>query len=188
MINLSNSLKEIEHSPDKSGYIEKSSKKAYLLDDSNGIFSLLAFQHKGCLKIVDYIKCPNNDFSKVFLIELTDLQDDMRECIECEALMQIKSSDIRKYIKTLDKNGLKIAQKKLWMETVEEIKGKWMGSIAAVERLLRINQEANHAIYHLMIVLKNNTDPKDLDLFRVELNNKLSGMTGKIHILTTSQL
>ena len=48
-------------------------------------------------------------------------------------------------------NNFELLQAKMQLE---EIKGKWMGSIAAVERLLRINQEANHAIYHLMIVLK----------------------------------
>lgn len=63
-----------------------------------------------------------------------------------------------------------------------------MGSIACYERILRIRNENIYPKYHLVIVLKNDTDPKELDLFKTELNNKLSGMTGRIEVLTTGEL
>ena len=178
----------IEHSADKNGYIEKSNRKAFLLDGDKGIFPLLKFQRKVCLKIVDYIRYKSNDTSHIYLIELTDLKNDIKDCIECEALLRDTSTDVRNFVKSLDHDGLKRTQKKLWLETTEEVKGKWMGSIACYERILRIRNENIYPKYHLVIVLKNDTDPKELDLFKTELNNKLSGMTGRIEVLTTGEL
>lgn len=187
MLDLDVFIDNIKHSKDINGYVESSSKTAIQLDGKGGVAQQLNFR-EGCLKKVDYLKIKED---KVFLIELTNLQEDIKECIECDEELS-NSSDIRNYVKKLDKKGLHKVQKKLWMEVTEEFKGKWMGSIAFYERILRRMQKIDSAYidpnYHLVIVLKNDTDPKDRDLLEITLRNNLSGMISNIDVFITDGL
>lgn len=188
MLNIEEFVDNIQHSKDIDGHIEFSNKTAFQLDGEDGIANHLNFR-VGCLKKVDYFQKKED---KVFFIELTDLQNDIKECIECDDLLH-NSSDVRSYVKSLNKKGLQTVQKKLWMEITEEFKGKWMGSIAFYERILRKTQIENDVSYidpdyRLIIVLKDDTDPKDYDLLEITLRNKLSGMISNIDVYLTSQI
>lgn len=183
MIDLKLYQQPIQHDACKEGRKESSVKTAIQLDGDDGLATDLGF-HSNCLKKVDYVKLHEN---KVILIELTNLKDEIKECIESNSLLQ-KPSDIKTFIKTLDKSALRTMQTKLWMEVLEEFKGKWMGSIAFYERLLRRNNIIDDPHYMLVVVLKNDTDPKDLDLLKIELNKKLVGMMGKIDVRLTNEL
>jgi len=183
MIDLTKYHSNIQHDIGRTGYTETSNKFAIQVDGKNGLAQDLGFHSSGLSK-VDYLRLENNE---VFFIELTSLKDDIQECIDCDQLLK-GSSEVRKYIKEVDRNGIKKVQKKLWMEITEEFKGKWMGSIALYERLLRRNQVIEDPNYHLIIVLKNDTDNKIRDLLQTTLRNKLSGMISKIDVYLTHEL
>lgn len=183
MIDLKNYHSNIQHDTCRNNQIELSTMTAVQLDGSNGLAKDLGFHSSGMNK-VDYIRLHND---KVFFIELTNLKEDIQECIECDELLR-RSPEVRRCIKEVDKNGLKAVQKKLWMEILEEFKGKWMGSIALYERFLRRNGIIGDPIYALVVVLKNDTDTRERDLLQITLNNKLSGMMSKIDVRLTNEL
>lgn len=184
MIDLAPYKKIIQHDPDREGKIEASTKSAIQLDGNFGLALDLGF-NANILKKVDYFRSIDNN---VYLIELTNLQDDIKECIECDELLK-NSAEVRRIIKEVDSKGLKSVQKKLWMEILEEFKGKWMGSIALYERFLRLNNDYScNPEYNLMIILKNDTDPKDKDLLENVLRQKLSGMISNVEIFLTNEL
>lgn len=183
MIDLTKYYSSIQHDACISNQIETSAINAVQLDGIRGLAKDLGFHSSGLSK-VDYIRLHENS---VFLIELTNLKEDIQECIECDELLK-KSNEVRRCIKEVDKNGLKAVQKKLWMEILEEFKGKWMGSIALYEQLLRRNEVAEDPIYRLVVVLKNDTDTRERDLLQITLNNKLSGMMSKIDVRLTNEL
>lgn len=183
MLNLTPYDKIIQHDIDRAGNIESSNKSAIHLDGNQGLASALGFS-ANILKKVDYFRSIDNH---VYLMELTNLQDDIKECIEYDELLK-GSSDIKRILRETDSKGIKAIQKKLWMEIVEEFKGKWMGSIAIYERLLRRNPKTEDPTYHLVVVLKNDTDAKDRDLLETTLNNKLVGMTTTIDVRLTKEI
>ena len=183
MIDLMPYKKIIQHDPDRKGNIEASTKSAIQLDGNSGLASDLGF-NANILKKVDYFRSVDNN---VYLIELTNLQDDIKECIECDELLK-NSAEVIRIVKEVDSKGLKSVQKKLWMEILEEFKGKWMGSIAAYERLLRKNPVDEDPVYHLVVILKDDTDIKDRDLLQTTLNNKLVGMTATIDVRLTKEV
>lgn len=184
MIDLNNYLHTMEHDPCEKNNIERSNHQAYQLDGENGLAKNLGFHSSGFSK-TDYVKTQGN---KIYFIEFTNLRDDIKECISCDYDLK-KSSTVRKYIKEENKHGLKLVQKKLWMEILLEFKGKWMGSIALYERFLRLNNDYScNPEYNLMIILKNDTDPKDKDLLENVLRQKLSGMISNVEIFLTNEL
>lgn len=183
MIDITKYYSNIQHDACENNQIESSSTNAVQLDGISGLAKDLGFHSSGLNK-VDYIKLHENN---VFFVELTNLKEDIQECIACDELLK-RSSEVRRCIKEVDKNGLRAVQKKLWMEILEEFKGKWMGSIALYERLLRRNGIADDPIYRLVVVLKNDTDTRERDLLQITLNNKLSGMMSKIEVRLTSEL
>lgn len=171
---------EMQHDNDACGVSEKSNKKAFLLDNDDLIKSL-GFN---AFRRVDYVKIVGN---KVYLIEFTDLTNEIKFCIENTLVRDTQSNDISKFIKDMNTN-LKIINQKLWFETVEEFKRKFISSIACYERFLRLNNRNDEFQYSLMIVLKNNTSAKDFVFLENHLASKLKNLTGEIQILRTQDL
>lgn len=181
MIKLSECI--MQHDKDNNDFIEKSNKKALLFDD-NDLIKSLGFHNINAFKRVDYIKISQD---KVYLIEFTDLSKEIEDCIEFSLLLDIKSADIIRFIKESNLD-LKLVKKKLWLEVIEEFKGKFISSIACYERMLRLNHENTTFDYSLMVVLKNDTNPKYFDFLSKELKSKLKNLTGEIQILITQDL
>lgn len=174
---------EMQHDRDTNGVIEKSTKKALLLDNDE-IITSLGFKDKNAFRKVDYVKIKDD---KVYLIEFTDLSNEIRDCIDTSTLLNTNSQNIATLIKTINPD-LKLLKKKLWLEVIEEFKGKFISSIACYERLLRLNNQNHEFQYSLMIVLKNNTDPKYFEFLNKELQSRLINLTGEIKILRTQDL
>lgn len=51
----------------------------------------------------------------------------------------------------------------------------WMGSIAVIERLYRKNNLAGDPVYKILIVCKNKTDIRMLDLLKTSLSGMIQG-------------
>lgn len=184
MVELEKYLHFMEHDACRENNVETSTTKAYQLDGEYGLAKELGFHSSGFSK-ADYFK---QEKEKVYFIELTNLKEDIKECISCDKELK-DSALVRQYIKEANKNGLKSVQKKLWMEIITEFKGKWMGSIALYERFLRITSSPlDKPTYHLIVVLKNDTDSKDRDLLQITLRQKLSGMIPNIDVYLTKEL
>ncbi|OPH39699.1 Uncharacterised protein [Moraxella equi] len=173
----------MQHDVDRNGKTEKSNKTAFLFDD-NDLMKKLGFNDINAFKKVDYVKIHND---KVYLIEFTDLSNEIKECLDISLLLDIKTSDIIKFLKE-NNADLKMIKKKLWLEVIEEFKGKFISSIACYERLLRLNNQNTDFQYSLMIVLKNETDPKYFNFLDIFLKQKLRNLTGEIQILRTKDL
>lgn len=175
--------KTIKHSADKQGYTEKSTLIADVLDDD--IFlQQLGFHNPLAFKKVDYVKTKGQS---VFLIELTDLTDEIKNCLENQWFLESKPKELMDLLKISDIDR-KTLGKKLWFEVIEEFKGKFIGSMVCYERLLRLNGDMSKVDYHLMVVLKNNTDPRYFDFLQTNLKAKLKNITGDISILRTQDL
>lgn len=175
--------KAIEHSADRQNYIEKSTLVADILDDD--IFlQQLGFHNPLAFKKVDYIKTREQT---VFLIELTDLTDEIKNCLENQWLLNSKPKELLAILKQSDLD-IKTLGKKLWFEVIEEFKGKFVGSMVCYVRLLRLNGDNSKVDYHLMVALKNNTDPRYFDFLQTNLTAKLKNITGDISILRTQDL
>lgn len=59
-----------------------------------------------------------------------------------------------------------------------------MGSIAILERYCRKDNYTNDLNYQMLIILKSNTDPKEIEVLR----NKLIGMIGRVPICNTDNV
>lgn len=175
----------MQHDMDNNRYCEKSDKVGQKLDDKE-FLSLLNFHDINAFKKVDYVKV-GKDRDKIYLIEFTDLSNEIKDCIETTMLLDIKSSDIVKFIKEFSIN-IKLIKKKLWVEVLEEIKGKFIGSIACYERVLRLNGENAVLKYSMVIVLKNDTEAKYFDFLETYLKDRLKNLTGEIQLLRTQDL
>lgn len=174
---------DMQHDEDVNGAIEKSDKKAFLLDNDD-LLKSLGFHDKNAFKKVDYIREVNDI---VYLVEFTDLSNEIAECIEFDLILSMNSDDMKKFIKDCNLD-LKVIKKKLWLEVIEEFKGKFIGSIACYERLLRLNNRNDEFKYNLVVVLRNNTDPKYFDFLETHLVGKLKNLTGKIEVRRTQGL
>jgi hypothetical protein len=173
-------LRTIEHSPDAAAEIEVSHLKAFKIDDHDGIAKAIGFTDNMINK-VDYFVVNNFD---VQLIELSDLDKAVKNCLtvieeEINRIIEIEQRKIRK-------RKEKEIRQRIWKPIKDEFVHKWYGSIAIIERLYRKNNELgeNDPNYRLLIVCKNNTDPRILD----ELKNQLSGKIASIEICNTETL
>lgn len=173
----------MQHDMDSNQYCEKSDKTGEKLDDKE-FLSQLNFHDINAFKKVDYVKVVKD---KVYLIEFTDLSNEIKDCIETTILLDIKSSDIAKFIKEL-RIDPKLIKKKLWVEVIEEIKGKFIGSIACYERMLRLIGKNEVLKYSVVVVLKNDTEPKYFDFLETYLKDRLKNLTGEIKLLRTQDL
>ena len=172
---LDDYYREVQHSADKEGKIEKAAISAYELDGDDGLYKLLGF-NDSMLSKVDYFLL--NDES-VSLLELTDMKDTIAECrSQSEAVL-----DNPAIVKAKEKQQ---QVKKCWSPVFNEILKKWSGSIASVERLFRLfnhNQDVKHD-YEFCLVVKSNDDPRACDAFTSYLKGTIRSFT----VVKTCQL
>jgi len=77
LIDLNLFIQSIEHAADKDKLIEASNCKAIKIDDKEGLAVFLGF-HDTMLPRVDYYSCSEH---KIQLIELTDLEESIAQCL-----------------------------------------------------------------------------------------------------------
>jgi hypothetical protein len=180
LFDKSDYIRTIEHSPDNTSKIETSHLNAFKIDDHDGIAKAIGFSDNMINK-VDYFVVNNLD---VQLIELSDLDNDVKKCLTCieDETNKITETEQRKIRKREEKE----IRQRIWKPIKDEFVHKWYGSIAVIERLYRKNNELgeNDPTYSLLIVCKNKTDPRILD----ELKNQLSGKIANIEICSTKML
>ncbi|MGP5543395.1 hypothetical protein ACTXMH_12750, partial [Psychrobacter celer] len=154
----------------------------YKIDESNGLRAYLGFK-EGQMSQADYFLI-NKKASKVQIIELTDLTDDIRDCIIAESILSEDSASFAQILSKSPKKASKIIQRRIWAEVIAEFKNKWMGSIAILERYCRKDGHNGDLDYQMLIVLKSNTDPKEIEILR----NKLVGMIGRVPVCNTDSI
>ncbi|WCH28856.1 hypothetical protein [Aeromonas salmonicida] len=170
MIDNSAFLEGIRHAMGNDGIEEKSSTQAYKLDSPEGVGCHLHFSNS-LLSKVDYFIEKDHI---VKLIELSDLEEQIREC-------QIKHT----HIASLSARENRKLRKKAWQPLTDEFKKKWCGSIAVIERLYRKNNILDtDPRYKLIIVCRNHTDPRMLDT----LEQQLRGMMGMVTVTNTKNI
>ena len=181
LINLENFKETIQHKNSKEGISESCSFLAYKIDD-NGLSQCLGFKN-GQINQTDYFLI-NKEKTKVQFIELTDLSDHIKECMFAETIMQSNSESFATILVKSPKKAEKIVNNKIWSEVRGELKNKWMGSIAILERYCRREQYEHDLHYSLLIVLRDNADSRQIE----SLAFKLSGMMGKVRVCNTSNI
>ncbi|SNT71027.1 hypothetical protein [Psychrobacter sp. LV10R520-6] len=154
----------------------------YKIDEGNGLRAHLSF-NEGQMSQADYFLI-DKDSNKVQIIELTDLTEDIRDCIIAESILSEDNASFAKILETSPKKARKIIQRRIWAEVIAEFKNKWMGSIAILERYCRKDNYTNDLNYQMLIILKSNTDPKEIEVLR----NKLIGMIGRVPICNTDNV
>lgn len=155
---------------------------AYKIDsaDGQGLSSELTFKN-GQVSQVDYfIQYDNN----VYLIELSDLHDDIQSSQRAKLITQSDTVNFAQILEKSPKKAEKIITGKIWSDVVAEFQKKWLGSLAIMERYCRKVNYSNNFDYKFVIVVKNNQDIDELNY----LQKSLEGMTGKVVILKTEQL
>ena len=170
-------FKLIEHSISREKKIEKSECSAFKIDDKDGLAEHLGFSK---LSKVDYFS-KNGD--KIQLIELSDLENDINKC-KCNLAEEISKAEKKKGNK-LNTREERPIRKQAWSLITNELQRKWSGSIAIIERLYRKNQIVdNDPDYQLLIVCKNKTDIRMLDILKVQLQ----GMMKIVNVCNTKNL
>lgn len=164
---------------------------AYKIDsaDGFGLSAELLFKN-GQVSQVDYFVQQDKT---IYLIELSDLTDDVQNCLRTEVVIfgddnnTILSTSQENFSQILGQLPNKFKKKvvgTLWSDVVSEFQQKWLGSIAIIERYFRLTNYLEIPKYQLIIVIKNNQDIKELNF----LKQNLSGMMGEVIILKTKQL
>lgn len=172
-------VKVIEHSRGIEGEVERSECLAYKIDDADGLSKHLGFANS-LLSKVDYFCAKENTIQ---FIELTDLENDICN-IKCNIQKKIEFEEQQKGNKLTTKEKGAI-RKKAWSLVTNEIKRKWSGSIAIIERLYRKNKiYSDDPDYQMLIVCKNKTDIIMLDV----LQRRLQGMMGTIVFCKTRNI
>ena len=172
-------IKEIEHSVCIEGEIENSTCCAFKIDDVDGLATHLGF-YSNIISKVDYFSKKENEIQ---LIELTDLKNSIQKCGYNLAEELDKAE--KKKGKRLTTREERPIRKRVWLSVTGEFKQKWNGSIAIIERLYRKNKIYNdNPKYQLLIVCKNNTDIKMLDI----LKSRLQGMIKTVNICDTKNI
>lgn len=154
----------------------------YKIDESNGLRACLGFK-EGQISQADYFLIDRVS-NKVQIIELTDLTEDIRDCIIAESILSEDDASFAQILSRSPRKASQIVQRRIWAEVIAEFKNKWMGSIAVLERYCRKEGYNDHLDYQMLIVLKSNTDPKEIEVLR----NKLIGMIGKVPVCNTDNI
>lgn len=167
------------HKACRVGIIESSEIQAIKLDEEDGLSQTLGFMN-GTISVSDYLieNTPN-----YIIIEASDLEDSIVGAHRTLGeLLKIKGAVDLNSLRSTDRRSIR---KKMWSPLTEEFKRKWCGSIAVVERKLRLsNQNSVTPLYSYIILCKNKTDPRLLD----ELVTQLRGMIRNIKVSTTEKL
>lgn len=179
MTDISQFKKLIEHKKCKEGIIESSKTFAYVIDGENGISSELGFV-PNMISQSDYFLIDNN---KLLFIELTDVKDAIKECIFNEQFLRLESATFAELMRKKPEKAISIINGKIWSEVLAEFKNKWMGSIAVLERYCRKIDYPYNFEYGMMIIIKNNTDPMQLDALKM----RLKGMINDLELCTTNK-
>ncbi len=158
---------------------------AYQIDGSNGLSVDLGFKN-GQISQADYVLFDKVN-NQAQIIELSDLSKAIRLCLIAEKLSQDNIQSFADEIGKSTNKATKLLKMKIWYEVIGEIKNKWFGSIAILERYCRRDNYINDLSYSLVIVVKNSQDPRALDSFRLKLID-LEPILGEVKVVKTEHL
>lgn len=179
MINIEDYVQRIEHAICENGLIESVEVHAFKLDDHDGIAVELGF-HSAMICKADYFTITDQT---VRIIELSDLEESAQKSHQILQSLKVKKC-LELGVSELTSKQLRPLRKAAWAEVTREFKSKWCGSIAAIERLLRKNNETYDPTYRLVVVCKNSTEVNILD----DLKTLLQGMMGPVKVCNTDNV
>ncbi|VXA96689.1 conserved hypothetical protein [Enhydrobacter sp. 8BJ] len=158
---------------------------AYQIDGNNGLSVGLEFK-EGQISQADYVLIDKQS-NEAQILEITDLSNAIRECLIAESIAQEEIKNFAREIGKSDKKATKLVNLKIWYEVIGEIKNKWYGSIAILERYCRIDNYPNNLNYSLVIVVKNSQDSRNIDSLKLKLKN-LQPIMGNVEVIKTQNL
>lgn len=158
---------------------------AYQIDGNNGLSVGLGFK-EGQISQADYVLIDKQS-NEAQILEITDLSNAIRECLIAESIAQEEIKNFAREIGKSDKKATKLVNLKIWYEVIGEIKNKWYGSIAILERYCRIDNYPNNPNYSLVIVVKNSQDSRNIDSLKLKLKN-LQPIMGNVEVIKTQNL
>lgn len=158
---------------------------AYQIDGNNGLSVGLGFK-EGQISQADYVLIDKQS-NEAQILEITDLSNAIRECLIAESIAQEEIKNFAREIGKSDKKATKLVNLKIWYEVIGEIKNKWYGSIAILERYCRIDNYPNNLNYSLVIVVKNSQDSRNIDSLKLKLKN-LQPIMGNVEVIKTQNL
>lgn len=158
---------------------------AYQIDGSNGLSVGLGFK-EGQISQADYVLIDKQS-NEAQILEITDLSNAIRECLIAESIAQEEIKNFAREIGKSDKKATKLVNLKIWYEVIGEIKNKWYGSIAILERYCLIDNYPNNLNYSLVIVVKNSQDSRNIDSLKLKLKN-LQPIMGNVEVIKTQNL
>lgn len=158
---------------------------AYQIDGSNGLSVGLGFK-EGQISQADYVLIDKLS-NEAQILEITDLSNAIRECLIAESIAQEEIKNFAREIGKSDKKATKLVNLKIWYEVIGELKNKWYGSIAILERYCRIDNYPNNLNYSLVIVVKNSQDSRNIDSLKLKLKN-LQPIMGNVELIKTQNL
>ena len=172
MLDLQQYEQPMAHQRDIHDHVESCAQVALKIDDGDGIAAALNFR-PSMLSKVDYCLL---DHEQVELIELTDLSTTVERW----------QSHLSEWSKLSRKEKREI-RRKIWGEASHELRLKWQGSIAIVERLWRVQGFTADANYRMRLVCKNNVDARMLDEIETQLKVFLSGSHIQLTVLRSDK-
>lgn len=172
-------LQAIQHKMCRNGNIESCDCIAYKLDEPDGFVTQLNFRPNSLNK-VDYVTRSGHVFQ---LIEMTDLEDSIRDCkIDLDANLKIAEMKKGERLTATDRSKI---QKKTLIPITSEIKNKFFGSLAVIERLYRRRNVPDiDPEFKFLLVVKNATEVKMLD----EIKKRISGMATEVQVCNTKDI
>lgn len=170
-------LEQIVHSLDADGQIEVTRQFGYKLDGSDGLSVSIGFPENQLSK-ADYLRFSEDD---VEIIELSDLSRQLSEANEyLEELRRTHRSETggTRIPAKIDRKFKKTAFSPIKAELAQ----KWSGSIATVERLIRLKPDlTSNPAYRYSVVCKNSNEVRAAD----HVVSMMQGMCNKFKIINS---
>lgn len=172
-------LEQIAHSVDAEGQIEETAQSGYKLDGSDGLSVSIGFPENQLSK-ADYLRFSGDE---VEIIELSDLSRQLSEANQC--LKDLREAHVSETGKSRIPAKIEKKFKKAAFSPIKaELAQKWSGSIATVERLIRLKPELmTNPAYHYSVVCKNSNDLRAAD----HVISMMQGMCHRFKIINSKQ-
>lgn len=171
---------EICHAKSRDQQIETSGVNAIKLDEKDGISTALGFTNNMINK-ADYLYIKDNH---MIIIEASDLRNQSEEFYKLKKDTILKKEMELKPGEKLSKKIKNEIEKGCFYPIRAELSQKWSGSIATIERLCRINNIDINPNYSYIVVCKDETDVRIMDL----ISHKMQGSIKNIKVITTNMV
>ncbi|EJK2420201.1 hypothetical protein ACJPL8_000046 [Vibrio parahaemolyticus] len=171
-------FEKIVHSVDADGQIEETQQFGYKLDGSDGLSVSIGFPENQLSK-ADYLRFTHDE------VEIVELSDLSRQLLEANHFLQeLRDAHVRETgKKRIPAKVDRRFRKEAFSGIKSELAQKWSGSIATVERLIRLKPDlTENPDYHYSIVCKDSNEIRAAD----HVITMMQGMCNRFKIINSS--